>query len=54
MVTDRLKEPSTYAGLAALLGLAGFHLTPDAYQGLVGVVSALAGFAAIVLPEHKA
>lgn len=50
-IVGRLKEPSSYAGLAALLGLAGIHLAPDALQAIIGILVAVAGGAAIVIPD---
>jgi hypothetical protein len=54
MILNRLKEPSTYAGIAGLL--AGMHLmgwTADQWTAVLGVVSAIAGAVAAVLPERK-
>jgi len=50
-VADRLKEPSTYAGVAVLAGLFGVHVTPEAYQGVLAVASSVAGIVAIFMPE---
>lgn len=51
-IIDRLKEPSTYAGIAAFLagfGLLGF--TEADWNVIFGAVSAIAGAAAVVLRE---
>lgn len=53
-VVDRLKEPSTYAGVAVVLGLLGVHVTPEAWQGVVSLMGAVGAIAAIVVPEKAA
>jgi len=50
----RLQEPSTYAGLSALLGLAGVQIPDAKYQAIVHAVAALAGALAIFLGENNA
>jgi hypothetical protein len=50
----RAKEPSSYAGLATLLGIAGVSIAPDEWQAIVGVLTAAASLLAIVLPEFGA
>lgn len=47
----RLKEPSTYAGIAGLAIAAG--LSADKAQAIASLVAALAGLAAVVLAERK-
>lgn len=47
----RAKEPSSYAGFAGLLGIAGITVAPAEWQAIVGVLTALASLLAIVLPE---
>jgi hypothetical protein len=47
----RAKEPSSYAGLATLLGMAGVSIAPAEWQAIVGVLTAVASLLAIVLPE---
>lgn len=49
----RLKEPSTYAGVAALLAAGGLHPTPDVLTAATNVGVALAGLAAVLLPEKR-
>jgi hypothetical protein len=52
---DRLKEPSTYAGLAAFF--AGFNLlglTESDWNQVFGALAALAGVAAIFIRERPA
>lgn len=53
-IFQRLKEPSTYAGIAAFLagfGLLGF--TEQDWNQIFGAVAAIAAVAAIVLREHS-
>ncbi len=50
---ERLKEPSTYAGLSMLVGVLGLHVTPEAYQAAVPVVAAASAFLAVVFPESE-
>lgn len=48
----RLREPSTWAGIAAL-GLV-FGLPPGTVELVGQIVGGVAGLAAIFLPEHRA
>lgn len=48
---DRMKEPSTYAGLGALAAAFGVHLDDSVWQGMVQVATAAAGLAAVLTPE---
>ena len=50
--TDRLREPSTLAGLAAIAVSLGVDAT--AANGYVQVVSAILGLLAMVIPEKSA
>lgn len=47
----RLKEPSTWAGLAAVLVAFGLTIPPDLIGALIPVATALAGLAAVLLKE---
>jgi hypothetical protein len=47
----RAKEPSSYAGLASLMGIAGVSIAPAEWQAIVGVVTAVASLIAVLLPE---
>jgi hypothetical protein len=49
----RLKEPSTYAGLGALLAAAGIHVPDATLNAAVSAAMALSGFAAVLMPELK-
>ncbi len=51
---SRLREPSTYAGLGAMLAAVGLHPTQALLGSAVNVAVALAGLAAVLLPEAKA
>ncbi len=48
-----MKEPSTYAGLSVLLGLAGVHLAPEQTSAIVAAATAVAGAVAVFVPEKK-
>jgi hypothetical protein len=50
----RLKEPSTYAGLGAILAAAGLHPRPDLLAAATNAAMALAGLAAVLIPEKGA
>lgn len=50
----RFREPSTYAGLAALLGVFGVPIAPDLMQPVIQAGTGLAAVAAIVLREPGA
>ena len=47
----RLQEPSTYAGLSALLAMAGVQIPDSKYQAIVHAVAAIAGAVAMFLGE---
>jgi hypothetical protein len=49
----RLREPSTYAGLGALFAALGFHPSAAVLGAAVNVAVALAGLAAMLVPEQK-
>jgi hypothetical protein len=52
-ILDRLKEPSTYAGIASCLAGCGLlGLTRDEWDQILGVIVAVAGAAAIFLKER--
>jgi len=50
----RFKEPSTYAGLAAILTAFGVGLAPEYWEAISSVGVGLAGLAAILLREREA
>lgn len=49
-VLDRLREPSTYAGLAGIAAALG--VAQPLYQAISAVIMAVAGLAAILLGEQ--
>lgn len=53
-IVNRLKEPSTYAGLAAVLAALGLHVDPGILQAAVAVATGLAGLASVLLAEKQA
>ncbi len=53
-VIDRLREPSTYAGLAAVLAALHINLDPGLWQMIVDAAIAISGIAAFFVREHKA
>lgn len=48
---QRMREPSTWAGLSALGMLFGLNSTE--VESITGVMIALSGAAAVLLPERK-
>lgn len=54
MVVNRLKEPSTYAGLAALLPALGLTVSPDKFGAISAALAAVFAAVAMFLPERKA
>jgi hypothetical protein len=50
-VLNRLREPSTYAGLAGLAAAVG--IAEPLYQAISAVIMAAAGLAAVVMSEKK-
>jgi hypothetical protein len=49
----RLKEPSSYAGLGAVLGAAGVHADDAVLQAVIQVLISLAGLVAVLMPENS-
>lgn len=53
-IIARLKEPSTYAGLAAMVASLSFIPAADAWASvIIAAGAAIAGGLAIVMPEKK-
>jgi len=50
-IVNRLKEPSTYAGLAVLLGVVGLKIAPDQLSAIITVLTGLAGAIAVFVPD---
>ena len=53
-IIDRLKEPSTYAGLAAMLAAFGLHVEDSMIQVFIALATGLAGAASVLLSEKLA
>ena len=51
MKLDRLKEPSTWAGLGVLLGVLGLPVTPEQWAVAVQLLTAIAGAVAVFMPD---
>lgn len=53
MIVARLKEPSTWRGIAVLLSLAGIQLAPEHLEaignGFIGLMAVLA----VLMPDKK-
>ena len=52
-VLARLKEPSSYAGLGAVVAAIGLHLSATQLDSVISILVAAAGAAAVFLPEQK-
>jgi hypothetical protein len=50
-IVNRMKEPSTYAGLAALLGVVGLKVAPDQLNAIITVLTGIAGAIAVFVPD---
>jgi hypothetical protein len=50
-VIARLREPSTYAGLGALLAAGGIHVDDAIVQAAIQVLVSIAGLIAVLMPE---
>jgi phytoene dehydrogenase-like protein len=50
-ILTRLREPSTYAGLSALLALGGVHIPEAKFQAITNALAALAAAAAVFMGE---
>ena len=51
-ILERLREPSSYAGLAALIGLFGIKVAPEAWTLGVEALTALAALAAFLMKDR--
>ena len=52
-ILDRLKEPSTYRGLAVIAGTAGIILSPELATAIGAAVAAVIGLIEVVRSEKK-
>ena len=53
IILNRLKEPSTYRGLAIVAGLAGIHFAPGLETAICSAVAAVIGLIEIFRAEKK-
>jgi hypothetical protein len=53
-LVSRMKEPSTYAGLAALLAAFGLNIDAGILQAVVAILTGLAGLASVLIGEKSA
>jgi hypothetical protein len=52
-ILNRLKEPSTYRGLAIVAGLAGIHFAPGLEVAICSAVAGIIGVIEIIRAEKK-
>ena len=52
-ILNRLKEPSTWAGLGVILGVFGVKVAPEQLTAVIGVVTAICAALAVFLPEKS-
>lgn len=52
-ILARLREPSSWAGIASIVALFGVKVAPEQMQAIVTLGAAAAGAAAVFLPEKK-
>jgi hypothetical protein len=52
-IVARLKEPSSYAGIAALLAFVGIKITPEGWQTALTIITALSGALAVIIPAKS-
>ena len=52
-ILDRLKEPSTYRGLAVIAGAAGIVLSPGLVVAIGAAVAAVLGMIEVIRSEKK-
>lgn len=50
-ILDRLKEPSTWRGIAVLVGTLGMHLSPDLIPAIGAAVAAVIGAIEVIRKE---
>lgn len=51
IILARLKEPSTYAGIAALASVIGYNLDPGLLQNIAAIGTGLSGILAVFIKE---
>lgn len=53
-ILGRLREPSTYAGIAAILAAFSINLPPDTVGFITQIGIGIAGLIAAFVPDHSA
>jgi hypothetical protein len=53
IILSKLKEPSTYRGLAVLGGLAGLSLSPQHWEAIASAVAGIIGLIEVFRKEKK-
>lgn len=52
-LADRLREPSSWAGLAGILAAVGVSVSPEIWREATAAATGIAGLAAVLLRERK-
>jgi hypothetical protein len=52
-LADRLREPSSWAGLAGILAAVGVSVSPDIWREATAAATGLAGLAAVLMRERQ-
>lgn len=50
-LANRLKEPSSWAGVGVLVGALGLQVAPDTWHSIVQIGTGIAGLLAVILKE---
>lgn len=50
-IIARLREPTTYGGLTALLGVIGVTLNPELQDAIIGVCVSVGGLLMVIMRE---
>lgn len=53
-ICARLREPSTYAGIVAIVTVAGIRISPEMQEAITAAGIALGGLILVVMKEKKA
>ena len=52
-LANRFKEPSSWAGIAAFVGMMGIHLEPGVAQGVALIGAGVCTLIAVFVPEKS-
>lgn len=52
-LAQRFKEPSSWAGLAGIVGILGIHADPGMLQSVAYIGAGVCGLVAFLVPEKK-